>query len=131
MTSDSTPASPATTPPDFVSFQVRDRVASAHFYEDLLGLTRLPGPNPAAVVFGSPDGAVAFAVRDPFPGVDLDAIGQLGAGVAVWFRTEDARALHATLTEQGVEIVQEPVEGPFGTQFAVRDPDGYVVTLHS
>jgi predicted enzyme related to lactoylglutathione lyase len=131
MTNTETSAPSSTTPPDFVSFQVRDREASAHFYEALLGLTRLPAPNPAAVVFGTPDGAVAFAVRDPFPGVDLDAIGQLGAGVGVWFRTEDARALHATLAEQGVEIVQEPFEGPFGTQFALRDPDGYVVTLHS
>lgn len=131
MTNENTPTAGSTTPPDFVSFQVRDRAASARFYEALLGLTRLPAPNPAAVVFGTADGAVAFAVRDPFPGVDLDAIGQLGAGVAVWFRTADARALHASLAERGVEIVQEPVEGPFGTQFAVRDPDGYVVTLHS
>ncbi|MGN6273933.1 MAG: VOC family protein [Protaetiibacter sp.] len=131
MTNTETSAPNSTTPPDFVSFQVRDRAASAHFYEDLLGLTRLPAPNPAAVVFGSPDGAVAFAVRDPFPGVDLDAIGELGAGVGVWFRTADSRALHATLVEQGVEIVQEPFEGPFGIQFAVRDPDGYVITLHS
>ena len=131
MIHDNAPLPSASTPPDFVSFQVRDREASARFYEDLIGLTRLPAPNPAAVVFGSPDGAVAFAVRDPFPGVDLDAIGELGAGVGVWFRTADARALHATLVEQGVEIVQEPFEGPFGTQFALRDPDGYVVTLHS
>ena len=131
MTNENTPAPGSTTPPDFVSFQVRDREASARFYEELLGLTRLPAPNPAAVVFGSADGAVAFAVRDPFPGVDLDAISELGAGVGVWFRTADARALHATLLEQGLEIVQEPVEGPFGTQFTVRDPDGYVITLHS
>lgn len=131
MTNTETSTPGSTTPPDFVSFQVRDREASARFYEDLLGLTRLPAPNPAAVVFGTPDGVVAFAVRDPFPGVDLDAVGQLGAGVGVWFRTADARALHATLAEQGVEIVKEPFEGPFGTQFALRDPDGYVVTLHS
>ncbi|GAA0538950.1 hypothetical protein GCM10011581_06040 [Saccharopolyspora subtropica] len=118
-----------TSGPDFVSFQVRDRAASARFYEEVVGLTRLPDSNPAAAVFSA--GGTAFAVRDPFPGVDLDAIPQLGAGVGVWFHNEDAAGLHARLVEQGVPIVQEPFEGPFGLQFSFRDPDGYIVTIHS
>ncbi|WOQ17650.1 VOC family protein [Raineyella sp. W15-4] len=118
-----------TSGPDFVSFQVRDREASATFYEETVGLIRLPVPNPAAAVFSAGD--VSFAVRDPFPGVDLDAVGQLGAGIGVWFHNADADGLHARLVEAGVPIVQEPFEGPFGTQFAFRDPDGYVVTIHS
>lgn len=118
-----------TTGPDFVSFQVRDREASARFYEDTVGLRRLPAPNPAADVFSA--GGVAFAVRDPLPGVELDAIGQLGGGVGVWFRSEDAAGLHARLVRQGVQIVDELAEGPFGLQFSFRDPDGYLVTIHS
>lgn len=119
-----------TTGPDFVSFQVRDREASARFYEETLGLTRLPAANPTAVVFAA-GGGVAFAVRDPFPGVDLDAISQLGAGIGVWFHNDDAEGLHARLVEGGVPILQEPFEGPFGVQFSFHDPDGYVVTIHS
>ncbi|MGN6126010.1 MAG: VOC family protein [Humibacter sp.] len=115
--------------PDFVSLQVRDREASARFYEHTVGLTRLPVPNPAAAVFSA--GGVAFAVRDPFPGVDLDAIGTLGAGVGIWFHNEDAAGLHTRLVEAGVAIVQDPSEGPFGLQFSFRDPDGYVITIHS
>lgn len=118
-----------TTGPDFVSFQVRDLQVSARFYEEVLGLKRLPAPNLGAVVFTS--GSVSFAVRDPFPGVDLDAIGQLGAGTGVWFHSEDAAGLHQRLRDQQVPIVQEPFEGPFGTTFSFRDPDGYVVTIHS
>jgi len=76
-------------------------------------------------------GGVAFAVRDPFPGVDLDAIGALGAGIGVWFHNDDAAALHERLVQRGVPIVQDPFEGPFGLQFSLRDPDGYVVTIHS
>lgn len=114
--------------PDFVSFQVRDREASARFYGDLVGLQRLPAPNPAATVFAAGD--VSFAVRDPFPGVDLGA-GPLGLGIGVWFRNDDAAGLHDRLTEAGVPIVQEPFEGPFGTQFTFTDPDGYQVTIHS
>lgn len=118
-----------TTGPDFVAFQVRDLEVSARFYETTVGLTRLPVPNPSAVVFSA--GGVAFAVRDPLPGVDLEAVGQLGAGVGVWFHNDDATGRHARLVERGVPIVQEPSEGPFGFPFAFRDPDGYVVTIHS
>ncbi|WP_035855818.1 VOC family protein [Cryptosporangium arvum] len=115
--------------PDFVSFQVRDREASARFYQELVGLNRLPDPNPHASAFSAGNGA--FAVRDPLPGTDLDALGQLGAGVGVWFHNDDAAGVHARLAEQGVPIEQEPFEGPFGLTFAFRDPDGYVVTIHS
>lgn len=115
--------------PTFVSFQVRDTNASASFYEDVVGMHRLPVPNPAAVVF-SAGGGVSFAVRDPFPGVDLDA-GPLGTGIGVWFHNPDTAELHARLVAAGVPIVQEPFAGPFGLQFAFRDPDGYVVTVHS
>lgn len=118
-----------TTGPDFVSFQVRDVAASATFYEDVIGLRRVPAPNPDAVVFAS--AGVAFAVRKPFPGVDLDAVPQLGAGIGVWFHDDNAAALHAKLSARQVPIVQEPFDGPFGTTFSFRDPDGYVVTIHS
>jgi len=118
-----------TTGPDFVSFQVRDVEASAAFYENVVGLHRLPAPNPDAVVFAS--ASVAFAVRRPFPGVDLDAIAQLGAGIGVWFHDEKAIELHERLVGENVPIVQEPFESPFGTTFSFRDPDGYVVTIHS
>ncbi|WP_431837432.1 VOC family protein [Cellulomonas sp. Y8] len=121
-----------TTGPDFVSFQVRDLVASADFYERLVGLTRLPASNPQAVVFSTgAAGTTAFAVRVSFPGVDLDAAGQLGTGIGVWFHQPDAAALHARLADGGVPIVQEPFDSPFGTTFSFRDPDGYVVTIHS
>lgn len=114
--------------PDFVSFQVRDLAASADFYERVVGLTRLPAPNPQAAVFSR--GGTSFAVRTPLPGVDLDA-GPLGLGVGVWFHDPDAGALHERLAAQGVAIVQEPFESPFGTTFSFRDLDGYVVTVHS
>ena len=119
------------TGPDFVSFQVRELAASADFYEQLVGLTRLPAPNPQAVIFSAGGAATTFAVRLPLPGVDLDAAGQLGAGVGVWLHHPEAGALHARLVEAGVPIVQEPFESPFGTTFSFRDPDGYVVTIHS
>jgi predicted enzyme related to lactoylglutathione lyase len=62
--------------------------------------------------------------------VDLDALGQLGAGIGVWFHCQDAYALHRKLSEDGVTIIAEPFDGPFGTTFSFLDPDGYTVTVH-
>lgn len=116
------------TGPSFVALQVRDLERAAPFYETHLGLARAAGP-PGAVVFAA--APIAFAVREPLPGVDLDAASpRPGLGVALWLRTDDAQALHDRLSEAGVPIVAAPVDGPFGRQFTFTDPDGYAITLH-
>lgn len=117
------------TGPDFISLQVRDVERSAAFYERYLGLARNPAGPPHAVVFASRP--IAFAVRDALPGVDLDAIEQLGAGVAVWLHAPDAQEIHDALAADGATIVTEPFDGPFGRTFTFADPDGYQITLHS
>ena len=113
----------AVTGPDFISLQVRDLEAAATFYEQHLGLARIPGP-PHAVVFGT---TPAFAVREALPGVDLASP---GTGIALWMHAPDAREIHERLVAAGVPIVTEPVEGPFGFTFTFADVDGYGVTLH-
>jgi predicted enzyme related to lactoylglutathione lyase len=120
---------PAVTGPDFLALQVRDVPAAAAFYETHLGLRRAPVSPPGAVVFATTP--VAFAVRAPLPGVDLDAITpHPGAGVALWLHADDAQALHDALAAAGVPVVAPPVDGPFGRTFTFTDPDGYAVTVH-
>ncbi|WP_062464722.1 VOC family protein [Demequina soli] len=118
-----------TSGPDFVSIQVRDIAASADFYEHVVGMRRLPAPNPHAQIFSA--GGATFGVRTPLPGVDLDAIPELGTGIALWFHREDALTVHDALVAHGATVTQAPFDGPFGTTFAFRDPDGYTITLHS
>lgn len=112
--------------PDFVSLQVHDVPSSAAFYEKYLGFTRQAGP-PQAVVFATTP--ASFAVREPLPGVDLDA-GPLGRGVGVWLHAPEAQAVHDALVADGVTITSEPIDGPFGRTFTFQDPDGYLITLH-
>ena len=115
--------------PDFIALQVRDLQRSARFYEDRLGLQRAPQSPPHAVVFASTP--IAFAVREPLPGVDLEAAQpRPGVGVALWLAAEGAQALHDSLAESGVPIVAPPADGPFGRMFTFADPDGYAVTVH-
>ncbi len=114
---------------DFLSLQVRDLDRAAEFYENRLGLRRLPVAPPHAVVFGT--GTIPFAVREPVPGMDLDAVSPgPGSGVALWLHADDAQPLHDRLAAAGTPIVTEPFDGPFGRTFAFSDPDGYVITIH-
>ena len=117
------------TGPDFIALQVRDVEASASFYESTLGLVRAPTSPPGAIVFTTEP--IAFAVREPLPGLDLDACSpRPGAGVALWIAAEDAQGLHDALHAAGVEILVAPLDGPFGRQFTFADPDGYALTIH-
>ena len=114
------------TGPDFIALQVRDLEKAAAFYENVVGLTRAPFSLPHAVVF---DTQPTFAVREPAPGVDLDA-GPAGLGVALWLHDPDAAALHDTIAASGATIATPPFDGPFGTTFVFQDLDGYLVTVH-
>ena len=116
------------TGPDFIALQVRDLDRAANFYEERLGLRRIPVSPPHAVVFDTRP--TSFAVRSPLPGVDLDAITQPGLGVALWLHAADAQALHDSLHAAGVPIVAAPIDGPFGRTFTFTDPDGYAITIH-
>lgn len=112
--------------PDFVALQVRDLEASGRFYEERLGLEVDPESPSGAVVFRTRP--IPFAVREPV--VDLDEVGRLGWGVALWLKCDDAQGLHESLVEAGVPVIREPFDGPFGRTFAFADPDGYAVTVH-
>ena len=116
------------TGPDFISLQVRDLQHSATFYEQYLGLERAEVGPPHAVVFDTRP--IAFAVRDVLPGVDLDAIGQPGQGMALWLHATEVQSIHDALAAAGTTITSAPAAGPFGLTFTFIDPDGYAVTLH-
>jgi catechol 2,3-dioxygenase-like lactoylglutathione lyase family enzyme len=112
---------------DFVSIQAEDLDAAKDFYNGILGLRIIQGP-PGAVVFdGKP---TPFAVRKPLSDLS-DSKDCLGAGVALWFASNDADELHAELVAHEIEIVFPPKDGPFGRYFAFLDPFGYTITAHT
>jgi predicted enzyme related to lactoylglutathione lyase len=115
--------------PDFIALQVRNLEQAASFYESRLGLHRADISPAGAVVFTTTP--IPFAVREPQPGVDLDApVTQPGLGVALWLKADDAQVLHDALAEAAVPILVAPFDSPFGRTFTFADPDGYAVTVH-
>ncbi len=119
----------AVTGPTFIALQVRNIERAAEFYETRLGLKRTPVAPPGAVVFDTKP--ASFAVREPLPGVDLDAARpNPGIGVALWLHADDAQVLHDRLAADGVPITVAPFDSPFGRTFTFTDPDDYAITIH-
>jgi predicted enzyme related to lactoylglutathione lyase len=115
------PPTAVTPSPGFISIAVSDVEQSALFYERYLGAIR------GTFDFGA--GAVAFvgwptfalnSARPPTP----------DAAIALWWRASDAQALYEQVVAEGVRIVAEPFDGPFGRTFTMADPDGYRITIY-
>jgi catechol 2,3-dioxygenase-like lactoylglutathione lyase family enzyme len=48
---------------------------------------------------------------------------------ALFLATDDVHAVWTTLKDRGVELVEEPVERPYGTDFGLRDPFGNAIRI--
>jgi predicted enzyme related to lactoylglutathione lyase len=114
----------AVTPsPGFISIAVTDVARSAAFYETYLGAIRDTFDfGPAAVAFV---GWPTFALSSVRPPVSPDS-----SPILLWWRASDAQTVHDRAAADGVPILQEPFDGPFGRTFAMADPDGYRITVY-
>lgn len=122
------------------SIFVLDQDKALDFYVGVLGLevtadmnfgpmrwltVRVPGDAKEIVLEkpGAPahDEATAEQVRD------LVTKGAGGGWLA--FTTDDLPGMYEKLDKAGAEIIQEPMEQPYGTDFAVRDPFGNQIRI--
>jgi predicted enzyme related to lactoylglutathione lyase len=111
--------------PGFISIAVTDAQRSAA-YEEYLGAVRDTFDfGPGAVSFvGWPTFAVSSA-RPGQPGPTPET-----TSIQLWWRASDAQALYEKAVADGVPILVEPFDGPFGRTFAMADPDGYRITIY-
>lgn len=112
--------------PDFITLLVRDLDASHHFYADIIGLRQSGETQPNAFAFSTQP--CGFAIRQS-PDASSPSFSQ-DQGIIVWFRTDDAVSLHASLKERGVPMAKDLADSPFGKTFTFRDPDGHLITVH-
>jgi len=104
-----------------LGFEVRDDIDLGFMRWLTVGV---PGQDTSLLLelVGGPqhDEATASQVRE------LVTKGALGG---VFLLSDDVHASYAALRDAGVEITQEPVEQPYGTDFGIRDPFGNHVRI--
>ena len=119
---------------------VNDPDESIPFYRDALGLEVLNDVASGGhrwVTLGSPDQpGVEIVLSDPHAGrsqADGDALQELvakGSLGPIVFRTEDLDAAFERVRASGAEVLQEPIDQPWGPRdCAFRDPSGNTVRI--
>jgi predicted enzyme related to lactoylglutathione lyase len=122
------------------SIFVLDQEQALEFYTCVLGLevgsdvdlgvmrwltVRVPGTDREILLErpGAPahDEATAESIRD------LVSKGAGGGWLA--FTTDDVHATFEKVVAAGAEVTQEPMEQPYGTDFAIRDPFGNPIRI--
>lgn len=111
-----------TASPGFISIAVGDVETSARFYEKYLGGVRDTfdfGPRAVSFV-----GWPTYALSSVHPPTAETT------SIQLWWRASDAQAAYERAKGDGIEILVEPFDGPFGRTFAMADPDGYRITVY-
>jgi catechol 2,3-dioxygenase-like lactoylglutathione lyase family enzyme len=123
---------------------VHDQDEALAFYKEKLGmevredatLEELGGFRWLAVGLpDQPEVAVALLKIPGSPVFDAETAAKLndivakGAAGGLFFATDDLQGVYAQLKSDGVDIVQEPTEQPYGVDMAVRDPTGNEIRL--
>ena len=121
------PTAVVTPSPGFISIAVSDVERSAAFYQTYLGAVRDTFPwGPGSAVFvGWPTFALSGIRQPGQPGPSPES-----TSIQLWWRASDAQALHERAAGDGIRILAEPFDGPFGRTFAMADPDGYRITVY-
>jgi predicted enzyme related to lactoylglutathione lyase len=106
---------------------VSDANRSAAFYERYLGAVRdtFDLGRDAVAFVGWPTFALSSVRRPGQPGPSPET-----TTIQLWWRASDAQALCEEVVADGIRILVEPSDGPFGRTFAVADPDGYRITVY-
>jgi catechol 2,3-dioxygenase-like lactoylglutathione lyase family enzyme len=109
-------------------FPVADVAAAGEYYRAVLGFEceYAAGDPPIFAVYSRSGAPIMFRQADQ-PGLICPNERQ-GGTWDVFFWVDDVMKLHAELAGAGATVVYAPVVQPYGMkEFAVRDPNGYVL----
>ncbi len=126
---------------NITSMYVLDQDEALRFYVDELGLevaddqdlgfmrwltVRVPGDPSRQILLERPgppalDEATAAQVRE--------LVTKGATAGTLFLATDDVHAVWATLKDRGVELPEEPVARPYGTDFGLRDPFGNAIRV--
>jgi lactoylglutathione lyase len=111
----------------FPILTTQDLPRSLRFYEHLLGgRVRYRFPADGQAVY------VSVVIGGTSVGIGAEERTTVNDRIALWVCADDCDAAVTRLRDAGVEVVQEPVDQPWGERMAiVHDPDGNRVMVAS
>jgi predicted enzyme related to lactoylglutathione lyase len=114
----------------FVVLYVRDMEKVKAFYTDILGLTVVESVSSPTFVTLRSDGGSLLALQDKAAAVMAPAHEDQPGNVELSFEVDDVNETWRRWKEQGVTVVADPVDLPFGRYFLAQDPEGHWLSAY-
>lgn len=114
----------------FVVLYVDDMDKVKAFYTVLLGMSVVPEASGPHFLTLRPAGGSLVALQDK-AGARFPPAHETGSGsVELSFEVADVDGTWQHWKDQGVEIVSDPVDLPFGRYFMAKDPEGHYLSVY-
>jgi predicted enzyme related to lactoylglutathione lyase len=114
----------------FVVLYVRDMEKVKAFYTEVLGLTVEEAVSSPTFVTLRSDGGSLLALQDKTAALMPPAREDQPGSVELSFEVDDVDEMWRRWKAQGVKVVADPVDLPFGRYFLAQDPEGHWLSAY-
>jgi predicted enzyme related to lactoylglutathione lyase len=114
----------------FVVVYMRDMEKAQAFYTDVLGMMVMEAISSPTFVTLRPSGGSLVALQDKAAARFPPGHEEQAGSVELSFEVDDIDATWARWKDQGVELVSEPMDLPFGRYFMAKDPEGHYLSAY-
>jgi predicted enzyme related to lactoylglutathione lyase len=114
----------------FVVLYVREMDKAKAFYTEVLGLTVVEAVSSPTFVTLRPTSGSLVALQDKTAALMAPAREDQPGSVELSFEVDDVDQTWRRWKEQGVTLVTEPVDLPFGRYFLAQDPEGHYLSAY-
>jgi predicted enzyme related to lactoylglutathione lyase len=114
----------------FVVLYVGDMAKVKAFYAEVLGMTVVEAVSSPTFVTLQCDGGSLLALQDKAAALMAPAREDQPGSVELSFEVEDVDETWRRWKEQGVTVVADPVDLPFGRYFLAQDPEGHFLSAY-
>lgn len=115
---------------NFMILYVRDMDKSRAFYTEILGMEVVEALSSPTFVTLRPAGGAMIGLQDKTaakfpPGKETQS-----GSVELSFEVDDVDAIWKHWKDNGVELVSDPTDLPFGRYFLAKDPEGHYLSAY-
>lgn len=114
----------------FIVLYVQDIEKAKAFYTDLLGMAVVDEVSSPTFVTLRPAAGSLIGLQDKAAAKMQPAHEANAGSMELSFEADDVDATWKRWKEEGVEIVADPVDLPFGRYFLAKDPEGHYLSVY-